>query len=257
MPRVLRLCALLALLPASASAQSAVALGDPIAQSDLLYLSNDPGAAYEMLREHVARHPDDYEALWRTARAGVVVGIALEDNRAQNVYLDPALDFARHAVEVRPDGLDGLYWRGVAAGRRAMNASPRYAVELAQIVYDDAHAILEKDSLHAGAHNMLGKLNFEVMTLSRFQRAFAKLFLSNDALAHSSWAEAEAHLAKAVEVSPDFVLFQFDLGQLLERRGRDAEARAHLEEAVRLPAVQPIDPGLQEKAAALLEELGH
>lgn len=243
------------LVPVSVQAQALVGFGNPVTQSDLLYFAGEAEPAYDLLIDYLQSNPADYGALWRVARAGVVVGLGKNDNRAQNLHLDPALHFAGLAVELEPDGIDGLYWRGVAAGRRAMNAAPGYSVELAQIVYDDAHAILEADSLHAGAHNMLGKLNFEVMSLSRFRRAIARMLMGNDAIKDTSWEKAEIHLTKAVEVSPDFVLYQFDLGQLHEKRGRDVEAAAYLEEAVRLPAVQPIDPLVQEMAASLLQEI--
>lgn len=225
-------------------------------QADLLYFADRPEAAYELLVEHLETMPVDFDALWRVARAGVVVGIGFENNRDQNRYLDPALHYAERAVRLRPHDVDALYWRGVAAGRRAMNAKPGRAAQLAQVAYDDAHAILRQDSTHAGAHNMLGKLNYEVMALSRVERLVARTFLGNAALDEASWRKAEVHLAKAVEAAPDYVLFQFDLGALYEKRGRDREAEVHLRRALSLPAAQPIDAGIQARAVALLEEMG-
>jgi tetratricopeptide (TPR) repeat protein len=243
------------LAAAPARAQAFRGFGDPVARADLLFAADQPLAAYEILRVHVESNPNDYEALWRIARAGVVASVDIEDNHEQNGYLDPALHYAGIAVDLRPDGLDGVYWRGVAAGRRALNAGSRYSVELAQIVYEDAHTLLAADSLHAGAHNMLGKLNYEVMSLSRFERAVARMFMGNPALGDTSWENAEEHLAKAVEVSPDDILFRFDLGALHEKRGREEQAVVHLREALRLPPMQPIDMYVQEQAAALLEDI--
>ena len=241
---------LLVLAPLQTGAQQVVGLGGRVAEADLLYFAGHPLLAYEALGEHVESSPTDYEALWRMARAGVGAGFW-----SQNQYLDPALAVARRAVEQRPDGIDGMYWRGVAAGRRALNAGAGHAVELAQITYDDAHTILEADSLHAGAHNMLGKLNYEVMSLSRFERLIARIFMGNDAIKDTSWENAETHLMKAVEVQPDFVLFQFDLGQLYEKRGRDEEAIPPLTRARDLPVVHPIDQAVQDRATALLERI--
>ena len=241
---------LLVLAPPQAGAQQRVGLGGPVAEADLLYFAGHPLLAYEMLAEHLESSPTDYEALWKMARAGVVLGFW-----AQNHYLDSALHFAGRAVEQRPESIDGIYWRGVAAGLRALNAGPRHAVELAQITYDDAHTILEADSLHAGAHNLLGRLNYEVMSLSRFERLIARIFMSNDVIKNTSWKNAEAHLAKAVEVLPDFVLFQFDLGRLYEKRGREEEAIAPLTMARDLPPVHPIDAAVQKRASALLQRI--
>ena len=246
---------LLLLVPLATSAQL-VGFGGPVAQSDLLYLAGQPRLAYETLRTHLAADSADYEALWRAARAAVVVGFYEEGSRVQNGWLDPAMHYSNLAVELRPEGLDGVYWRGAATGRRALNASPGYATELGQRVYDDAHRILAVDSLHGGAHHILGQLNYEIMSLSRIQRALARIFMGNDALDDASWANAEFHLARAAETWPEFVLFHSDLGQLYRKRGRREEAAISFRRVLELPPVHPIDERLQAQARDFLEEWG-
>jgi tetratricopeptide (TPR) repeat protein len=247
--------ALLAVTPAAIEGQLA-GFGGPLAQADMLYLAGEPLQAFEILDQHLATDSTDYDALWRAARAAVVLGIDAEGSRGQNAWLDPAMAFAERAVALRPDGIEGRYWRGVAVGRRAMNASPGYAVELAQVVYDDAHAILAADSTHGGAHNMLGKLNYEIMSLSRIKRGVARTFMGNSALDDTSWENARHHLERATEVWPDFVLFHFDLGQLHRRRGRREEAARSFMTALALEPVHPTDRKVQADARAYLEEWG-
>ncbi len=227
----------------------------PVNRADALYFDGDPRASFVLLDEYLKVEPDDYEVLWRAARAAVLLGVSEEGSRLQNRWLDPAMDFGDRAVAIRPDGIDGLYWRGAAHGRRAMNASPGYATELAQQIYDDAHAILEIDSLHGGAHNLLGKLNYEVMSLSRFERAVGRLFMGNEALSSASWELAEKHLEAAARAWPDLVLFQFDLAQLYRKRGRDDEAVEVYRRVLELPAVHPTDVDLQAQAREALGEL--
>ena len=253
MPRLTSLLLLFAVLPGPAAAQF-VGFGGTLAEADMLYLAGQPKLSFELLEEHLRTDSTDYDALWRASRAAVVIGIDEEGSRPQNIWLDPAIGYSERAVLVRPDGIDGRYWRGVSAGRRAMNASPGYAVELAQVVYDDAHMILEADSLHGGAHNMLGKLNYEIMSLSRIKRAVARTFMGNDALDDTSWENAEYHLEKAAALWPDFVLFHFDLAQLYRKRGRKDEAVVEFMAALRLPAVHPTDRRLQEQAREILNE---
>ena len=245
---------LAAALPASVAAQLS-AFGGPIARSDMAYMAGDPALSYSILETHLAVDSTDYEALWRAARAAVVVGIEQEVPRDQNHWLDPAIRLSERAVTVRPDGIDGIYWRGVSAGRRAMNASPSYAVGLAESVYRDAHAILTADSLHGGAHNMLGKLNYEVMSLSWFERTIAKTFMGNDALDDTSWENAEHHLRRAVELWPEMVLFQFDLALLHDKRGRRDQAIAAFERVLDMPRLQPVDLLRQEEARERLAAL--
>jgi tetratricopeptide (TPR) repeat protein len=255
MRRIVAPLILLALVEGSPVAGQRPSFVAPIAEADSLYLAGEPLLSLERLQPYLEGDTTDYDALWRAARASVVIAIEEEDHLVQNGWLDPALQYASKAAEARPGDIDGLYWRGVSAGRRAMNAGPGYAVELAQVVYDDANAILAVDSLHGGAHNMLGKLNYEVMSLSRVKRLIARTFMGNEALKDSSWEQAEHHLRAAVETWPDFVLFHFDLAQLYRKKGRWEEAAAEYARALDLPAVHPTDRRFQAQARDALIEL--
>jgi len=253
MSRVLVLAALAATAPLPLAAQL-VGFGGAIAEADMLYMAGEPRLAFDRLESHLDADSASYGALWRAARSAVVLAIQEDHHLDQNAWLDPAIVYADRAVELRPDAIEGVYWRGVAAGRRAMNAGPGYAVELAERVYDDARTVLAVDSLHGGAHNMLGKLNYEVMSLSRIKRLIARTFLGGNALDDTSWEDAEHHLHRAADLWPDFVLFHFDLAQLYRKRGRRDLAIRELAHTLALPAVHPTDRGTQEEARAILEE---
>jgi len=250
------LLAALCATPHSVWGQQFIGFGDAVSEADMLYLAGETRLSLERLQERLETDSLDYGALWRASRAAVVIGIEEEDNREQNQWLDPALNWATRAADVRPGEIDGLYWRGVSSGRRALNAGPSYAVELAQQVYDDAHAILAQDSLHGGAHNMLGKLNYEVMSMSRVKRLVARTFMDKPSLDDTSWEQAEYHLVKAAEVWPDFVLFHFDVGQLYKKRGRREEAVAAYRRVLALPSVHPTDQKLQRQAEEALADWG-
>lgn len=248
--------AALAATPFAADGQPLARIGSPVGDADLLYFAGRPQEAYEILSARLEIAPKDYDALWRAARCAVVLGIDADGIYPQNAWLDPAIELGDRAVAERPDGIEGLYWRGAAEGRRALNAGPGYAAELAQRVYDDAHAILAVDSLHGGAHNLLGKLNYEVMSLSRVERFIGKVLVRKPAIRNSSWQAAEYHLKAAVDAWPELVLFEFDLAQLYKKRGRKDEARAAFRRVIEMPAVHPPDGRLKKEAEALLEELG-
>lgn len=247
------LLAVMVLLAPTALSGQTTGLADPVVQADMLYLAGEPALAFERLEDRLSSDPTDYDALWRAARAAVALGGREDGSRAQNAWLDPAILLAERAMDVRPEGLGGIYWHGVAAGRRAMNAAPSYAVELAQIVYDDAHRILAADSLHAGAHNMLGRLNYEVMSLSRIRRLLARTFMGTEALDETSWEAAGHHLRRAAELSPGLVGYHFDLARLHRKRDRREDAIRELGHVLSLPAVHPGDPEMQEEARSRLD----
>ena len=246
-------CAVAALVPVHAAAQPVVA--DAVASADALYFSGEALPAYELLQSHLETHPNDYEALWRAARAAVVIGIVREGITAQNEYLDPAIVLGDRAVAERPQGIDGLYWRGAAEGRRALNAGNDYASRLVQRVFDDAHAILALDSLHAGAHNLLGRVNYEVMDLSRVERFMARMLVSNQAIRESSWESAALHLRRAAELDGSNVLYWLDLGQLYMRRGRDQDAVTVLHRVTEMHSLHPPDDVFKDTARRWLQEL--
>lgn len=257
---------LVALVATGTAAPSGVAAGAAapadtvaveLARADSLYFAGQPEASWVLLDAHLRRRPDDAGALWRATRAALALGL-MEDGgiTAQNVWLDRGVETGARAVKLHPQGVDELYWSSAAAGRRALNAGPRYSAELAQRAYDQARAVLALDSLHGGAHDVLGKIQYEVMCLSRIERFFARLLVGNAAIRSTSWEGAEAHFRKAVELSPDMVLFRLDLGELLARRGRDEEARKVLRGAIALPDLHPPDERFKARARALLAKLG-
>jgi tetratricopeptide (TPR) repeat protein len=103
---------------------------------------------------------------------------------------------------------------------------------------------------------MLGKLNYEIMTVSRIKRLIARTFMGNRALGDTSWENAEYHLAKVAESWPDYVLFHFDLAQLYRRRGRREEAVVEYQATLAIHPIHPTDHGLHDQAREQLEEWG-
>jgi tetratricopeptide (TPR) repeat protein len=257
-PRVLLSTACACLAAAPCGAQTLVSVPwatGPVESADALYFAGQAEEAFEVLREHLAEDPDDYEALWRVVRSTLTLGNAAEGWLLQNSWLDTGMDYGGQAVAVHPDAVEGRYWRGAVTGRRALNAVTEYGAELAQQAYEDARAILSVEPDHGGAHNILGMIFFEVMSMSRFERFIGRTFVRTDALRESSWEDAELHLTAATDASPDRVLFQHNLAELYLKRGREEEARAAYTRVTHMPAVHPSDAVLQEGAARVLEDL--
>jgi tetratricopeptide (TPR) repeat protein len=252
------LCLALTVQPSTAQAPPALAAwtATPTGQADALYFAGQAEEAFELLKAHLLEQPDDYEALWRVARSTLVVGVSVEGNLQQNLWFDEGMRFADRAVSLRPKGIEGRYWRGAVTGRRALNAAAEYGAELAQTAYEDALAILEVDPHHGGAHNILGKIYFEIMSMSRIERWLGRTFVRTDVLRTSSWERAEHHLETAAESWPDWVVFQYDLAELYRKRGREDEAREAYARVVGMPSLHPSDPALQRDAELKLEDLG-
>ena len=188
------------------------------------------------------------------ARSAVAQGLLSRGNEIQNQWYRIGESYARRATEVEPESLEGLYWLLTAKGLRAAQSGGRDAAALGGEVYDLAHIVLEKDSLHAGAHHALGVLNYRVRRLSGIQRFVAQNFMGSRVIPLTSWEDAERYLTRAVALRPEYILFHLDLGRLYLHRGPKEEARRHLERALELPELEPPDWRFQATAERRLEE---
>lgn len=211
--------------------------------------------AYERV---VAREPENFEALWRAARGALVLGeVEKRDLVARDALYRKAREYAIRAIAVDSLSIDGHYWLVSAKGREALHASFSTAARLAGEVYDEAHGVLARDSLYAGAHYVLGALNYEVMKLPWIKRWLGRKVLGNRGLQNTSWENARRYLERAVELDPEMILFRYDLARFYETRGEYEAARAEFGRLVALERKHPMDQRLQvtsrQRLSALIE----
>jgi tetratricopeptide (TPR) repeat protein len=243
-----------AAVPIIADAQTvALESSDPrIARAEELHFANRAAESLKAFEDVVVAEPENYEALWKTAMANVVVGLLADEKKVQNQWYVRGEEYARRAVETEPDGIDGLYWLVSAKGLRAVQTGALDASRLGTEVYQLGHRLLEMDSLHAGAYHALGVLYYEVQKLNIVKRFIATRILGNRVFQLTSWETAERYLRRATELEPDFVLFRLDLGKLYLERGQRELARQAFQRVIELRLVHPPDPKFQETAARLL-----
>lgn len=223
--------------------------------ADSAYFSGDPAAALELL-DGESLASGDPDRRWRAIRSLVALGMAPGSVQDQNHWLDRGIILADAARNGGSPTLDELYWAAAVEGLRSLNAGPRYAGELALRAETDARLVLAADPFHGGAHNVLGRISLEVMSLSRAERFLARLVMGGRFPRNTSWERAETHLRRAAQLWPYMVLFHLDLATLLERRGRAAEAREEAVRALATPSLHPPDQALKEQARDLLTRLG-
>jgi len=229
------------------------------------------GALGEALREVegvLTREPAAYEALWRGASIAVAIGVTLEEGKRTIESLAPgspprpsdpeewyrrAGRWADDAIRVRPVGTEGRYWRIAVLGREALRASgPREASDLSDQMRALALSILDDDPNHPGAHNALGRVYLEIMSVGGVTRLLGRTLVRGEALSEASWSLAEHHLRRAVTLAPASAMYRLDLGRYHLARGARSQARSDLEAVVRIGQGKPAEEPFVAEARRLL-----
>jgi len=230
-----------------------------VEQADSLFLAGHPRAALEVVEGMLAEDPRDYEALWRAASFAVALGVISEEDRnggSPGDWYAKAEGFASRGMELHPERVEARYWEVATLGRRALSAGPAEASELADRIRSGALAILDREPNHPGAHNALGRLYYEIMSLPGMSRFLGRTFAGGAALGEASWPLAEDHLRRAVELAPEMPLYRLDLARFLVRRGDRAVAREELRRVVVEARDRPSDQAFAAEARKLLREAG-
>ena len=197
--------------------------------------------------------PDDASLLQRISR---LLSDSINDERepARRVALAAeALDYAIRAVARAPENADCAVSVAVCYGKLALLSETGKKIEYTRRVKEYADRALELDPRSAWAHHVLGRWNYELAQVGGPSRALARVFYG--AVPRGSCAEAVRHFRLAVEIAPENVSHQLELGMALVACGDRAEALHRLREALALPTRDRHDEATQARARAMLERL--
>lgn len=227
-----------------------------VERADRLYFRGRADSTVALLSGAADGASPAYPVLWRAARASVARALELGGGRERTDVLQRGMGWGRRAVEARSDAVEGHYWLAAAAGLLAIRAPEgSEVVDLGRVARTHALRTLELDPDHAGAHNVLGRLQFEVVTLPRWKRWVARLLGAGDVVADASWEAAERYMRDAVRLAPEMLYYRLDLARLLAAMDRPEAAAAAAREVLERPVVHPPDPVLKERARSLLRRL--
>lgn len=233
-----------------------------IAAGDSAYELRDAKSALVCFRMAVTAATDTeqadprlFRALCRASRTEVDLAEPLSRGRARDTLLLAATVHAEAAIRIRPNAAEGHFALARALGRRALSMGTMDRIRYARIVRDEALAALAHDSTHAGAMDVLGVWNAEIMRVNGLARSFARKFLGAEVFALASWAEAERLLEAAVRLEPGRIVHRLDLANVYAGRGDWARAREQYEWIAAAPAVEPNDDMYKREAAERLRDL--
>ncbi|MGD8726347.1 MAG: tetratricopeptide repeat protein [Gemmatimonadales bacterium] len=199
-----------------------------------------------------------YESMWKFARAQIdVARLADEDDKElRDSLYNVAFLYAQAAARADSSDAEGHFMLSLALGRLSLTKGGKDRVRFAKEIYERAARAVDIDPEHDGAYHVLGQWHAEILRLSGIERFFAKTFLGGGFMDRASWDSATVYMERSVELKPEDLQHRFDLAGVYVDLERYDDARAQLEEVLRLEPNQDIlDRQTQSDAAALLEEI--
>ncbi len=243
--------ALLLWVAPSAAQQDPARLAE--SRGDSLMRAFETAAAVDAYRSGLATVPGDPILLRKASRA--LLNLAEErpgEDGDEGAYRE-AVQLARQAVRVAPDGARAHATLAAALGKLALFQGGKRKVELAREVQTEAEQALRLDASDFAAYVVLGILNRELDTLNPFLKAFARTFFGR--LPEASVENSAAYLERAVSLAPDYVTPRVELALTYLEQDREDAAREELRRAIALAPRERLDQLRQREARELLEEI--
>lgn len=200
----------------------------------------------------------DVEANWRAAVARNDLAQQLTAKAARprrDSLLAQAQEHARRAVRLAPDAPYPLFVLGMVLGNTALTRGTKEKVRMATEIRSLGLRAVAADSTNDGAQHLLGRWNYEVMSLSGFERFIAKSILGGGVFGQASWEEALRRMERAVALDPERIYHRLDLARVLAARKKTAAAQAELTRISALPAMVAADSTYRREAVELLAKL--
>jgi hypothetical protein len=216
------------------------------AEADRLYTGGeDPSRerrGLAVLEAALATAPDDYELLWRAARACYEATDTSAPEERQEGF-ERAVRYGERAVVRAPGRVEGHFWLGAAWGKYAESRGGLKAWRLTKKLRAEMEAVLKIQPGYAdgAAYLALGELD----------RRLPGLF-------GGSKRRARAYLEDGVKTAPHNLDLKLQLAELEADEGRKDDARRLLEEilaAPRDPQHAGADHEVRRSARRKLEEL--
>ncbi|MGZ5424086.1 MAG: tetratricopeptide repeat protein [Candidatus Aminicenantales bacterium] len=238
--------AALAAFPALSSVQDPAAPGGLILQSDQLYAERadltKAKAALATLEEALGAKEDAFSVYWRMSRLSYWIGDHTPGNDAKKLIFQQGIEYAKKAIEIGPDKVEGHFWLGVNYGVYGEAKGVLKSLSLVKPIKEEMRRVLAIDPAYdrGGADRILGRVYHEV-----------------PGIAGGSEKKSLEHLLKAVEYGPRVGLNLLYLSDTYVSLDRVEDARKALETILTMEPMSDLLPETaeeREQARAKLEK---
>jgi tetratricopeptide (TPR) repeat protein len=208
--------ALFALLIAVSLPLSAQTAADQILRGDEAYARFDDAKALEEYLAAVKLEPENYEALWKTARAYFDLGDLMEpkDKNAveeQRKLFTESYKNARQAVRVNPDDTWGHFFFSAAQGKYVLTQGKKEQINASKNIKAEIEKAIELDPKNDFAYHALGLWHRTMAEIGGAKRLFGGIIYGS--IPKGSMEESEKFFKKAIELRPDYTNHHLELGR--------------------------------------------
>jgi tetratricopeptide (TPR) repeat protein len=214
-----------------------------------------PDEALKIYKTILKQDPNHAKALVHASRMTSNEASRTSDVEKKRAKLAEAEQLSRKALQLIPSDPDAHFSILVALGLLSEVApSPREKIKDALIIRDEAEKIITLDSTYALAYFVLGKWHYEISKLNWFERMACDLFFGG--LPEGvSMEESVRNFNKALALDPTQIIILYGHATVLHYEGKDKEAIAVLERALKLPLRDMDDEDRKGKCRELLKQI--
>lgn len=210
--------------------------------------------AFDKYKQVLAMDPKNLKALVRSSELCAAIGARQTDKNAKANYYGLAAQYADKAVVADSNSADAYYVRALAAGKLTeIETENKKLVANVRDIKTNADRALSINPNHGRANYVLGKWNFEVLTLSWAKRAAVKVLFGG--MPPATIENAIKYMEKAKNIEPYFVPNYLDLARAYKYDHKPAQSIEVLNQLVKLPVRTTNDVALKSEGKKMLSEM--
>ena len=227
--------------------------GDFIDQADAKHDVDDYSATFELLKQAEQLDANNFEVIWRLARAHFDFSDNSEDETVISDNFYKGLAYAKTALELDDSRAEGHKWYGILIGKVGELEGTKQKILNSYEVKDHTLKAIELDPEDDGNYHVMGRWHYTLADLSWFERKIAGLIYAKPPQA--SFEEAAEYFKKAIAIEPTDIRNHLWLGNSFVALDKTELAKEEYNTALAITAENDSDRKLQKEAQALLSDL--
>ncbi len=215
--------------------------------------NNNFEVAFELSLEFYKNNKDNYEILWRLARAYFDLSDQTLDENLQKEYIGKGLPFAKKALDINPNSAKSNHWYAVMFGRQGQLEGTKQKILNSYDMKKYCLRAIELDPNYDGSLHVMGRWHYNIADLSWIERNMASLVYATPPI--GSFEEAINYFKKAVNANPKDIRHYLWLGKAYYAINDYAKAKDILNQSLILKINTDSDRLIKDEVISLLKKI--